>query len=359
MTAHDDVTPSGNEAFDRAPTLLARLREEEALDWFQIAADAPTTPRSGRRPRRSSPGSCWPRPAVGGRASWAEVVRENAARPDLGDLLDAAAHLQLGEVDAARTLLDAGRPTRPIRWFPASVTAARIARAHVMYLDGDVDEATRRGARRVRGRSVRARRVGRIRPVVRRDRLRPDRVRRPHPRRPRPRSARLAAALGAGGRRPHRGAHLGAQPRRPACARARAVVRGEARQHARAGVVGAHPRGRHGPPVPAGRPRRGPHASTPPSGSAPPRSRTRRSATAGRATRSSRPFPRSPTTSSSPRSPRCGRSRRCSPTRSWSRGATTPARSLLDRGGAVRGRRAAARPTRCSCTACRSRPPRR
>ena len=72
---------------------------------------------------------------------WAEIVRENAERPDLANLLDAAAHLQLGEVDAARTLLEqVADPTD--RWFPASVTSARIARAHVMFLDGDVEAAT-------------------------------------------------------------------------------------------------------------------------------------------------------------------------------------------------------------------------
>src|SRR6185437_4825724 len=72
---------------------------------------------------------------------WAEVVRRDAVRPDLADLLDAAAHLQLGEVAAARTLL-AGVTDPTDRWFPTSVTAARIARAHVMYLDGAVAEAT-------------------------------------------------------------------------------------------------------------------------------------------------------------------------------------------------------------------------
>ena len=68
-------------------------------------------------------------------------MRENAARPDLGDFLEAAARLQLDDVEGARarcsTRVD--DPTDP--WFPCSVTAARIARAHVAYLDGDVDDA--------------------------------------------------------------------------------------------------------------------------------------------------------------------------------------------------------------------------
>jgi hypothetical protein len=73
---------------------------------------------------------------------WAEVVRQNSPRPDLGDLLEAAAKLQLDEVDAARELLaHVEDPRDP--WFPASVTSARIVRAHVAYLDGDVQAATR------------------------------------------------------------------------------------------------------------------------------------------------------------------------------------------------------------------------
>ncbi len=141
MPLTDDVTPSGNEAFDRARAFLARLREEEALDWFQIAADS----ADDRAIRASAAAFVAGLLLARGRpwevSIWAAVVRDNADRPDLGDLLDAAAHLQLGEVDAARTLLD--RVTNPTdRWFPASLTAARVARAHVMYLDGDVEAAT-------------------------------------------------------------------------------------------------------------------------------------------------------------------------------------------------------------------------
>src|SRR5262249_42412946 len=53
----------------------------------------------------------------------------------------AAAKLQLHEVDRARELLaNVEDPRDP--WFPASITTPRIARAHVMYLDGEADAAT-------------------------------------------------------------------------------------------------------------------------------------------------------------------------------------------------------------------------
>jgi hypothetical protein len=137
----DDVTPSGDETFDRARTLLARLREEEALDWFQIAADGADDPAIRCSAAAFVAGILLARGRPWEVGLWADVVRRNATRPDLGDLLDAAAHLQLGEVAPARALLE--RVTDPTdRWFPASVTSARIARAHVRYLDGAIDEAT-------------------------------------------------------------------------------------------------------------------------------------------------------------------------------------------------------------------------
>ena len=137
----DEVTPSGNDAFDRARTFLARLREEEALDWFQIAADSATDPEVRCSSAAFVAGILLARGRPWEVTVWAEIVRDNAARPDLGDLLDAAAHLQLGEIDAARTLLE--RVTDPTdRWFPASITSARIAHAHVMYLDGALEAAT-------------------------------------------------------------------------------------------------------------------------------------------------------------------------------------------------------------------------
>ena len=65
----DDIEPSGNIAFDRAREYLNRFREDEALDWFEIAVsegDDRAVPRVGRgvcrrlvvfaRPSVGSPG---------------------------------------------------------------------------------------------------------------------------------------------------------------------------------------------------------------------------------------------------------------------------------------------------------------
>jgi hypothetical protein len=141
VAPNDEVIPSGNEAFDRARTFLTRLREEEALDWFQIAADGSDNPEIRASAAAFVAGILLSRGRPWEVSVWADMVRQGSARSDLGDLLDAAAHLQLGEVDAARTLLE--NVTDPTdRWFPVSATSARIARAHVMYLDNDVEAAT-------------------------------------------------------------------------------------------------------------------------------------------------------------------------------------------------------------------------
>src|SRR3954468_5226593 len=133
---------SGNDAFDRARSFLSRLREEEALDWFEIAAtdaDDPVIRASAAAFVAGlllNAGRPWEVDV------WADVVRENSARPDLADLLEAAARIQLEEVDTARQLLaEVTDPRDP--WFPASITSARIVRAHVAYLDGESEQATR------------------------------------------------------------------------------------------------------------------------------------------------------------------------------------------------------------------------
>jgi hypothetical protein len=140
MAASVEGGLSGCEEFDRARELLAEFRDEEALDYFELASGRATDANvrasaaayvgglllSARRP--------WEVEA------WAEIVRENSGRPDLGDFLEAGARLQLDDREGARRLLD--RIVDPTdTWFPCSVTAARIARAHVAYLDGDLDAA--------------------------------------------------------------------------------------------------------------------------------------------------------------------------------------------------------------------------
>ena len=146
-------------------------------------------------------------------------------------------------------------PTDP--WFPCSKTGARMARAHVAYLDGDIDVA--------RAEVFATFETDRFAPEVwdafarlcAESDFDPTEVVAQIARRPSLRGDHRAARLGARRRRPHRGADLGPQPGRPACARARAPVRVEARQRARDGVVGAHARRRHGAYVPVARPRRG------------------------------------------------------------------------------------------------------
>jgi hypothetical protein len=132
--AGNDGASSGCEEFDHARRLLSEFRDEEALDSFELASGRSTAPAAFVAGLLLGSHRPWEVEA------WAEVVRENAPRPDLGDFLDAAARLQLDDLEGARRMLERVEdPSDP--WFPCSVTAARIARAHVAYLDGDVEGA--------------------------------------------------------------------------------------------------------------------------------------------------------------------------------------------------------------------------
>ena len=136
----EDAKPSGCDEFDKARQLLREFRDDEALDYFELASGRATDPAV-----RASAAAFVAGLLLGSHRpwevdAWADIVRENASRPDLGDFLDAAARLQLDDLEGARAVLErVDDPTDP--WFPCSVTAARIARAHVAYLDGDVAEA--------------------------------------------------------------------------------------------------------------------------------------------------------------------------------------------------------------------------
>jgi hypothetical protein len=136
----EDLEASGCEEFDRARQLLQEFRDDEALDYFELASGRSTDAEvrasaaafvAGILLRSNRP---WEVEA------WADIVRENATRPDLGDFLEAAGRLQLDDPEGARKVL--ARVDDPTdRWFPCSITAAHIARAHVAYLEGDIDAA--------------------------------------------------------------------------------------------------------------------------------------------------------------------------------------------------------------------------
>ena len=121
--AEQDAAPTGSEEFDRARRLLTEFRDEEALDYFELACGRSTDPAV-----RASAAAFVAGLLLGSNRpweveEWAEIVRENAARPDLGDFLDAAARLQLDDVEGARRMLDrVDDPTDP--WFPCSKTGS-------------------------------------------------------------------------------------------------------------------------------------------------------------------------------------------------------------------------------------------
>ena len=134
------IAESGCEEFDRARQLLAEFRDEEALDFFELASGRATDPVVRASAAAFVAGLLLSSHRPWEVEAWAEIVRENSARPDLGDFLEAAGRLQLDDPSGARAVLArVEEPSDP--WFPCSVTAARIARAHVAFLEGDVDAA--------------------------------------------------------------------------------------------------------------------------------------------------------------------------------------------------------------------------
>jgi hypothetical protein len=141
VNSHEFGPPSGNDAFDQARNFLARFREAEALDWFEIAATEADDAEVRAAAAAFAAGLLLSEGRPWEVASWAEICRANASRPDLGNILEAAACLQLDDVTGARPLLDAvDDPTNP--WFPISANSARMMQAHVAYLVDDVEGAT-------------------------------------------------------------------------------------------------------------------------------------------------------------------------------------------------------------------------
>src|SRR5438045_3018523 len=100
------IEPSGSEDFDRARRLLADNREDEALDWFEVASG--TADNAAVRASAAahvaaillSRGRPWEV------AAWADTARSNTDRHGLADVLEVSALIQLDDLDGARELLD-------------------------------------------------------------------------------------------------------------------------------------------------------------------------------------------------------------------------------------------------------------
>jgi hypothetical protein len=142
VTENTNVTPSGCDEFDRARALLASARDDEALDEFEIAYERAGEPTIRTSAAAHAAGILLAQGKPHEAIVWAGLARIDAPSPDLANLLEASARLQLDEVDAARTLL-AGIVDPHDPWFPCSPSSARIVRAHCAFVAGDFDHATR------------------------------------------------------------------------------------------------------------------------------------------------------------------------------------------------------------------------
>ena len=148
------------------------FRDEEALDYFELASGRATDPAVrgvGRGVRRRAAARL--APAVGGRGVGRDRPRERGpARPRRLPRRRRPGSSSTTSKARARVLERVEDPTDP--WFPCSVTAARDRARPRRVSRRRRRGRPRRGARDVRDRPVRARGVGRVRAAVRRDRLR-------------------------------------------------------------------------------------------------------------------------------------------------------------------------------------------
>jgi hypothetical protein len=134
------IEPSGSEDFDRARRLLADAREDEALDWFEVASS--TAEQAAVRASAAlhvaaillSRGRPWEV------AAWADTARQHTDRHGLADVIEASARIQLDDLDGARELLD-GIDTPSDEWFDCSPVITSMLRAHLDYVDGHTDAA--------------------------------------------------------------------------------------------------------------------------------------------------------------------------------------------------------------------------
>jgi hypothetical protein len=134
------IEPSGSEDFDRARRLLADARDDEALDWFEVASGTATQPEVRASAAAHVAALLLSRGRPWEVAAWAETARENTRHHGLADVIEASARIQLEDLDGARALLE--RAEAPAdEWFDCSPVIVQVLRAHLDYLDGDVEAA--------------------------------------------------------------------------------------------------------------------------------------------------------------------------------------------------------------------------
>ena len=134
------IEPSGSDDFDRARRLLADAREDEALDWFEVASGTAESPEVRASAAAHVAAILLSRGRPWEVAAWATTARDNTSAHGLADVLEASARIQLEDFDGARELLD-GVSVPVDAWFDCSPVVVRMLRAHLDYCDGRTDEA--------------------------------------------------------------------------------------------------------------------------------------------------------------------------------------------------------------------------
>src|SRR3954471_160685 len=129
--------------FDRARELLGNKREDEALDWFEVASE--NAPDAAVRASASAHVAAL---LLGFRRPWevAEFtgrLRRDGGDAALADLLDASACVQLGDATGALELVgDRGEvPTPTDPWYPCSQAGAWAVRIRALHLAARETEA--------------------------------------------------------------------------------------------------------------------------------------------------------------------------------------------------------------------------
>ncbi len=145
--------PSGCEEFDRARALLSAHREDEALDWFEVAIDATTDPDIKASAAAHVAGLLLGFARPWEVADFAAIVRSSSRQSSLGDMLEAAACVQLGDSTGALEILGRAGPliAPQDRWFRCSVAGMYAARVRALVMAGYVGEAESELRRSLRG----------------------------------------------------------------------------------------------------------------------------------------------------------------------------------------------------------------